>query len=104
MNGNLNRPTPIEPADIPPASHPFPINNSKPTRTEIRNAIKRLKTGKAPDTDSIPPEAIKADIETLTEMLHERVEPIWEESVPEQWKDGHLIKLPMPGKMLIRII
>ena len=55
----LNRPPPAQPADIPPASHPLPINTSKSTRTEIRNAIKRLKTGKAPGPDSIPPEAIK---------------------------------------------
>ena len=54
-----------------------------------------MKTGKKPGPDSIPPEAIKAEIETSTEMLHELFEQIWEEKyVPEQWKDEHLIKLP----------
>ena len=72
----LNRPPPTKPADIPPAFYPLSISTSKSTRMEIRNAIKRLKTGKAPDPDSIPPEAIKADIETSTAMLHEFFEQI----------------------------
>ena len=119
----LNRPPPTELVDILPASHQLSINTSKPTRTEIRNAIKRLETSKAPGPDSIPPEAIKADIETSTKMLYEVFKQIWEEEdVPEQWKGGHLIKLPkksnlkesknhrgimlllVPGKVLNRII
>ena len=58
-----------------------------------------MKTSKAPGPDSIPPEAIKADIETLTKMLYELFEQIWEEDVPEQWKGGHLIKLPKKGNL-----
>ena len=92
MGGTL--PPPIEPDDILPTSHPHPINISKPTRTEIRNVIKKLKTDKAPGPDSIPPEAIKADVET-SEMLTNSLS----RDAPEQWKDGHLIKIPKKGNL-----
>nr|KAG5687076.1 hypothetical protein BaRGS_017094 [Batillaria attramentaria] len=94
-----------------------------PTKTEIIKAIKSLKSGKAAGPDGIPPEALKADIQTSTDMLHPLLRKIWEsESVPQDWKKGHLVKLPkkgnlsscsnwrgimllsIPGKVLTRII
>nr|KAG5692410.1 hypothetical protein BaRGS_032463 [Batillaria attramentaria] len=82
-----------------------------------------LKSGKAAGPDGIPPEALKADIQTSTDMLHPLLRKIWEsESVPQDWKKGHLVKLPkkgdlsscsnwrgimllsIPGKVLTRII
>nr|KAG5704722.1 hypothetical protein BaRGS_005178 [Batillaria attramentaria] len=92
-------------------------------KTEIIKAIKSLKSGKAAGPDGIPPEALKADIQTSTDMLHPLLRKIWEsESVPQDWKKGHLVKLPkkgdlsscsnwrgimllsIPGKVLTRII
>nr|KAG5698609.1 hypothetical protein BaRGS_027120 [Batillaria attramentaria] len=92
-------------------------------QTEIIKAIKSLKSGKAAGPDGIPPEALKADIQTSTDMLHPLLRKIWEsESVPQDWKKGHLVKLPkkgdlsscsnwrgimllsIPGKVLTRII
>ena len=34
-------------------------------------------------------------------MLHELFDQIWEEEeeVPEQWKDGHLMRLPKKGNL-----
>nr|KAG5689255.1 hypothetical protein BaRGS_006375 [Batillaria attramentaria] len=90
---------------------------------QIIKAIKSLKSGKAAGPDGIPPEALKADIQTSTDMLHPLLRKIWEsESVPQDWKKGHLVKLPkkgdlsscsnwrgimllsIPGKVLTRII
>nr|KAG5704048.1 hypothetical protein BaRGS_017552 [Batillaria attramentaria] len=99
------------------------ISTNPPTKTEIIKAIKSLKSGKAAGPDGIPPEALKADIQTSTDMLHPLLRKIWEnESVPQDWKKGHLVKLPkkgdlsscsnwrgimllsIPGKVLTRII
>ena len=60
----LNRPSPVELPDIPPVETPLRINTDRPSIQEIRKAILQLKKGKAPGSDGIPPEAIKADTET----------------------------------------
>ena len=82
-----------------------------------------LRNGKAAGPDRIPAEAIKADIEPSTSMLHSICCKIWEkEEVPAQWREGIVIELPkkgdlrdcnnyrgimllsVPGKVLSRII
>nr|KAG5686938.1 hypothetical protein BaRGS_018927 [Batillaria attramentaria] len=116
-------PPPPVPPDIPPAAQLLDISTNPSTKTEIIKAFKSLKSGKAAGPDGIPPEALKADIQTSTDMLHPLLRKIWEsESVPQDWKKGHLVKLPkkgdlsscsnwrgimllsIPGKVLTRII
>ena len=47
-----------------------------------------------------PAEAIKADIETSTEILHDLFGKIWEqEEIPTEWKEGYLVKFPKKGDM-----
>ena len=59
-----------------------------------------MKRGKASGPDKIPAEAIKADIETSTEILHDLFGKIWEqEEIPTEWKEGYLVKLPKKGDM-----
>ena len=83
----LNRPAPLAPPDIPPPTQLLDININPPSKTEITKAIKSLKSGKAAGPDGIPPEALKADIQTSTDMLHPLLSKIWEqERVPEDWK------------------
>ena len=54
-----------------------------------------MKSGKAAGPDGIPPEALKADVQTSTEMIHPLLMKIWEtEQIPEEWKKGYLVKLP----------
>ncbi|KAI8484441.1 hypothetical protein Bbelb_378740 [Branchiostoma belcheri] len=96
----LNRPAPDAPPDIPPAEADLPINCEKPTKAEIRQAIKSLKNWKAAGPDEVPAEAIKADTETAVSMLHSLFNKIWEEErVPAEWKEGILIKLPKKGDL-----
>ena len=71
----LNRPAP----ETPPAETEIPINCDIPSKAEIRKAITTLKNGKAAGPDSIPAEAIKADIETAVTILHSLFRNIWEE-------------------------
>lgn len=96
----LNQPAPLERPDIPPADTVLPINCEKPSKAEIRKAIKTLKSGKAPGPDGIPAEAIKADLSTSTDMLHSLFTKVWEEEkVPENWKEAVIIKLPKKGDL-----
>ena len=96
----LNRPAPPTPPDIPPATELLDINTNPPSKTEITKAIKSLKSCKAAGPDGIPPEALKADVQTSTEMLQPLLTKIWEqEQVPEDWKRGHLVKLPKKGDL-----
>ena len=67
-------------------------------------AIKSLKYCKAAGPDGIPPEALKADVQTSTDILHPLLVKIWEtEAVPEDWKklEGLLVKLPKKGGVLL---
>ncbi|KAK2183596.1 hypothetical protein NP493_305g00028 [Ridgeia piscesae] len=96
----LNRPPPQNPPDITPAEEVLQINCERPSKAEIEKAVHHMKRGKASGPDKIPAEAIKAGIETSTEILHDLFGKIWEqEEIPTEWKEGYLVKLPKKGDM-----
>ena len=96
----LNRPAPQDTPHIQQADRDLEMDLSTPTRGEIRKAIKKLRNGKAAGPDSIPAEALKTDTETMEEMLHPLFKKIWEEeSIPSEWKEGYLVKLPKKGDL-----
>ena len=96
----LNRPALLNAADIQPAEELLQVNSAKPTKDEVRKAIRTLKNGKSAEPDGIPAEALKADLSTSTNMLYEIIENIWEEEeIPEEWKEGYLVKLPKKGNL-----
>ena len=96
----LNRPQPSDMPDIPPAEKPLTVNLNRPSRTEIRKAIKALKNNKAPGPDGVPAEALKASIQVSTEMLYELFGKIWiSEVVPKDWTCSHIVKLPKKGTL-----
>ncbi|XP_076105822.1 uncharacterized protein LOC143074158 [Mytilus galloprovincialis] len=87
----LNQDPPVRKADIPPSEELLAVDCKRPSTGEIKKAIKMLKNNKAPGPDNIPAEALKADIETSTQMLYELFGKIWEEEeVPLEWKEGHM--------------
>ena len=96
----LNRPQPKTMPDIPPGEQTLDVKTGPPTRTEIFKAVKTLKKGKAAGPDGIPPEALKADARTTTEILYPLLKKIWnEKKIPTEWKKGHMIKLPKKGDL-----
>lgn len=96
----LNRPAPINHPDIPEADTDLQIDCEKPTKEEIMRAIKHIKNGKAAGPDGIPGEALKADPATTADILLPLFEKIWcDEKIPEEWKKGHIIKLPKKGDL-----
>ena len=65
----LKRPPPSEIPDITPANTLLEVDESRPSKEEVKRAIRHLKNGTAAGPDGIPPEAIKADMETSAEMF-----------------------------------
>ena len=85
----LNHPQPDEPADPPPVPDDLNIDTSPPTEAEVRNAIKAMKSGKAPGVDSIHAEMLKADLSTATRVLTNLFDTIWDkETIPSDWGKG----------------
>ena len=96
----LNRPAPVETPDIEPAEEDLPIKCDVPNKEEIKKAIGQLKNGKAAGPDNIPAEALKADTDTMVEILYPLFKKIWQEKrAPVEWKEGHLVKLPKKGDL-----
>ena len=95
----LNHEEPINPPEVEPNDE-LNIRTGHVTRIEIKNAIKKLKNGKAAGCDNIPPEAIKAGGDTSEEVLLGLCNRLWnEEKIPEEWRKGLLIKLPKKGDL-----
>ena len=95
----LNHEELLNPPEVEPNDE-LNIRTGHITLIEIKNAIKKLKNGKAAGCDNIPPKAIKAGGETSEEVLLDLCNRIWgEEKVPEEWKKGLLIKLPKKGDL-----
>ena len=81
----LNRPSPQNPPDIAPAEEVVQINCERPSNAELEKATHHTKRGKASGPDKISAKAIKADIETTTEILHELFGNTWEqEEIPTE--------------------
>ena len=96
----LNRPPSSDIPDIAPADTLLEVNESRPSKEEVKRAIRHLKNEKAAGPDGIPPEAIKADLETSAEMLYNLFGKIRETNeIPDDWKEGYLIKLPKKGDL-----
>ena len=94
----LNHEEPLNPPEVKPSDR-LNIKTVHITCIEIKNAIKKLKNGKAAGGDNIPPEAIKVGGDT-SEVLLNLCNRIWsEEKIPEEWRKGLLIKLHEKGDL-----
>ena len=76
------------------------VNSNPPTITEIRNAIKDMKSGKAAGIDQITPEVLKADVNLFADLLLPIFKMVWEqEKLPDDWLQGVLVKIPKKGDL-----
>ena len=63
-------------------------------------AVQTLKNGKAPGIDQITAELLNADTESTCVELRRLFDLIWHEAtVPEQWKQGLICKIPKKGNL-----
>ena len=57
------------------------------SREEVKNAIERMKKGKAAGCSGLPIDLIKHLGESGVDMMHEILKRVWEEDqMPEEWK------------------
>ena len=55
------------------------LNSDTQTNDTIKKGIRTLKNGKSAGPDGIPADALKADLNTSTNMLYEIIKQIWDE-------------------------
>lgn len=94
------------PSDVNNETDDVPENDANTSRlirikkTEIVAAIKKLKTNKAPGTDSIQTELFKVNPTITAEALHEHIVEAWEnEHFDNEWKRGVIVKIPKKGDL-----
>ena len=97
----LNRPVPETPADVEIGDvEELDVNVTHISKEEIRSALRALKSNKAAGTDNITGEVRKADAETTINELEKVFRLIWDaEEVPDDWKEGLIVKLPKKGDL-----
>ena len=103
----LNRPEPLEPADIESNGIvELEIDASPPTYEGVRTVLTgtEQKNFKAPGIDNITAELSRADyLETATVNIQEQIRKVWiEEKVPSGWRRGLIVKLPKKGDLTRR--
>ena len=70
------------------------------TKIEIIKALKKIKNGKAPGPDQIPPDVLKTNPEVTYTILKELFDNIWKtKEIPEDWSLGYIIKLSKKGDL-----
>ena len=67
--------------------------------TEVKEALKTLKNGKAAGNDGISPELLKYGRSALAEPIFELLSRVWdEEKVPSEWSKAVIVKLFKKGQ------
>ncbi|XP_070529759.1 uncharacterized protein [Cardiocondyla obscurior] len=69
------------------------------TGEELQQAVRRIRSGKAPGPDGIPGEAIKLSVKVLgPRVCHIFTRLIKEGIFPPAWRESNLVLIPKPGK------
>ena len=99
----LNQPDPPALADIPEADEDLNINMGAITVGEVKEAIRKLRNGKVPASqleEDVRPEMLKAEDQETPCILQSILQDIWEnETSPDDWNTGVIIKLPKKGNL-----
>ena len=78
------------------------VTTSAPSINEIEKAINSMKLNKSPGIDQITSEMLRADARLSAQALHPIFKNIWDnETFPEDWLQGILIKVPKKGDLSI---
>ena len=81
--------------DLASNTSPDPdISDDAPSIEEVQRAIRKLKNGRAPGGDDIPPELLKCAINPVSKALHGLFCAVWKSGkVPAEWKEGIILSL-----------
>ena len=99
----LNRPEPEILADVViDGVVELDVNTGYITKEEIKWSLKNLKNNKATGTDNIAAEVLKVDMDTTAGELEKLFKVVWDsEEVPDEWKQGLIVKLPKKGDLTV---
>ena len=76
--------------EVPAVEGPVP----EISREEVKNAIERMKKGKAPGCSGLPIDLIKHLGESGVDMVHEILKRVWEdEQMPKEWKKSEIVPI-----------
>ncbi|XP_078581995.1 uncharacterized protein LOC144865280 [Branchiostoma floridae x Branchiostoma japonicum] len=96
----LNRPPPESEATIEDMGFNIEMKRGPITLQEIVNAIKETKANRAPGEDRVTADMLKVDPVATARGLITLFNQVWyEETVPEAWKRGIIVKLPKKGDL-----
>lgn len=96
----LNQPDPPALAEISEAEEDLDINLGPISLQEVKDAICKLKNGKAPGEDGVCAEMLKAEEQDTPRLLQSILQDIWDnEEIPDNWRKGVIVKLPKKGDL-----
>ena len=76
------------------------FDENPPSKTEIKDAINKLKNGKAPGAENIAAEILKVNSDRLAEILVPVLNIVWSTgSIPNSWLEAMIVKLPKKGDL-----
>ena len=71
----------------------FEMDTTEIKEGEVRQALRKSKSGRTPGIDGIPAELYRADSEVAARELTRLFNRLWrEEKIPDQWKKGLTVK------------
>ena len=88
----------LDSLEVIPSFHHLSDDDGPPTRTEIFDALQRLKNHKSPGVDDITNEQLKYGASGLLDKLETLFSKVWEtEAVPSDWVKGIVVIVPKKG-------
>ena len=74
--------------------------DSEITWEELQQAIAKLKNGKAPGLNDVPPDAFKSLTKNNLANLLEHLNSFWNDEVDfEEWHEGRVVPVPKSGNL-----
>ena len=74
--------------------------DSEITWEELQQAIEKLKNGKAPGLNDVPPDAFKSLTQNNLANLLEQLNLLWHEEADfEEWHEGRVVPVPKSGNL-----
>ena len=90
--------TDLDSLEVVPSFPHLSDGDGPPTRTEISDALRRLKNHKSPGVDEISNEQLKYGASGLLDRLESLFSKVWEsETVPGDWVKGIVVIVPKKG-------
>ena len=88
----------LDSLEVVPSFPHLSDGDGPPTRTEISDALRRLKNHKSPGIDEITNEELKYGASGLLDRLEALFSKVWEsETVPGDWVKGIVVIVPKKG-------